>query len=211
MTTLRLETASNLLANVLAHPDRRRAITGALAEAGEATARILSGLAPDTDWAHSLDFRCEPAGRQVVGLESATVMDTQEELAGTMLVGCRQESVDDLSKVLVLSGMGEDVGLGEQALEATNIVGSAYLNGLRAALSDDAFSPRCFLPSPPRFLLAPVETMIELAIGGQALGDRGWIADHRFTAHGVELALVWIPTASALVALGAVTDRGAEQ
>ena len=211
MTTLRLETASNLLANVLAHPDRRRAITGALAAAGEATATVLSGLAPATDWTHSLDFRCEPAGRQVVGLESASVMDTQEELAGTMLVGCRSASLDDLSRVLVLAGLDDDDSIGEQALEATNIVGSAYLNGLRAALYNETFSTRCFLPSPPRFLRSPVETMIELAIGGQALGDRGWIADHRFTARGVELALVWIPTASALVALGAVPDRGAAQ
>jgi hypothetical protein len=138
----------------------------------------------------------------VDGVEVAGVMDTHDDLAGTLMVGCRRDVLQPISGRLTSLGAEESLDVSARALEAANIIGSAYLNGLRAALEHVEYSSRAFLPSPPRFLRCPVEMLLEIAIGGQALGDRGWIADHRMRSGSIEIVMVWIPTARAIVAIG---------
>jgi hypothetical protein len=204
MTTRQIESPGHNAANLLANFEVRRNIVGLLAAAGETTSQALSVIAGEVPWSQSLDFRCEPAGRQVEGMETAAVLDTHEDLAGTILVGCLKEAVDNISCLLTSLPFGEALDVSERAQEAANIIGSAYLNGLRAALDRVQYSSRSFLPSPPRFLRSSVENMLELAAGGQALGDRAWIADHRLRCGPTEVVMVWVPTASAIVTLGTV-------
>ncbi|MFW2381218.1 MAG: hypothetical protein ACN4GZ_05620 [Acidimicrobiales bacterium] len=202
MTTLRAESVSHAAANLLANVEVRTGIERVLESAGVTTSEAISMIAGGESWTQSLDFRCEPAGRQVDGIETAAIMDTHDDLAGTLMVGCRKDAVEEVSTLLTSLGSGQSLGVNERAQEAANIIGSAYLNGLRSTLDGVDLSARTFLPSPPRFLRSSVETMMEMAVGGQALGDRGWIADHRLRSGAIQVVLVWIPTAEAIVTLG---------
>lgn len=202
MTALRSNSMSDVAANILTNSEVRGSIGAVLAAAGESTATTISSVSDRGPWRHRFDFRCEPAGRQISGLETAAVMDTHNELAGTLMVGCRRDAVQSISREFTSLESVQSLGARVEALESANIIGSGYLNGLRTGLDHVGFSSRAFLPSPPRFLRASVEEMLEIAIGGQALGDRGWIADHRVRSDLAEIIVVWIPTAEAIVALG---------
>ncbi|MBT8240234.1 MAG: hypothetical protein KJN63_03305 [Acidimicrobiia bacterium] len=206
MNALRARSTSDVATTLLANFDVRATIDAALTAAGEFTAQTLSSIADGEPWYHRLDFRCEPAGRQVDGVEAAGVMDTHDELAGTLMVGCLRDVLQPISGRLTSHTSAEALDVSVRALEAGNIIGSAYLNGLRSALDHVEYSSRAFLPSPPRFLRSSIEMFLEVAIGGQALGDRGWIADHRLRSGSIEIVMVWIPTAEAIVAVG-TADR----
>ncbi len=208
MTTLRAERAAVSVANLMTDPDARRRIENVMRVAGDTAVGAVSLIAGESEWSHSLDLRCDPTGRQVDGLDVAAVMDTHEGLEGTMLVGCRRDTFDDIAELLTGLPSSENLTVQGRAQEAANIIGSAYLNGVRHGMASDGLSDRSFLPSPPRFLRASVEVMVELAVGGQALGDRGWIADHRLWCESGEIVVVWVPTCEAILVMASDADEG---
>ncbi|WP_397570973.1 hypothetical protein [Schlesneria sp. T3-172] len=120
------------------------------------------------------------------------VMQMEGTLSGRMVLAFDDLSGLSLSDLLLGKEPGTAVEWGEievsSALESMNILGSSYLNGMAANLTQEASSPVTLVPSPPQFYRDFAESLLQTVFMEQAVdGSHVLFARARFELRGQPL------------------------
>lgn len=147
----------------------------------------------------------------VVGM---CLMQMEGTLSGQMVLAFDDQSGLSLSDLLMGQPPGTAAEWGEleisAALESMNILGSAYLNGMSANLSEETCEPVNLIPSPPCFFRDFAESLLETAFMEQAIaGSRVLFARAQFELQGRPLnwTFLLIPDPPSLLTLSGILSR----
>ena len=139
------------------------------------------------------------------------VADMHGRLSGHIILAFNDTSGLALADLLLEQPLGTAVEWGEMevsaALETTNILGCAYLNGLLRELPATDGTPDELLPTPPRFGRDFAESLIQFALMDQVVSDATVVlARARFEIDGepVEWSLLVVPDASSMAVLSGI-------